>query len=315
MSVRLQRFITGRDAPADSSRVLAVAPVWKGETLRAFYMDAYAMTRGAGAGRFGTGESSFPDQPTEINWHVLWIPWDIAATHSRNIPEQTSSQSGVGENVHPASVLNERDAGSEWDALFRNILFEWSASGSEYYGHGEADLEPIEVAQDRQAEADTTGAGAEAERASVAERGTMGNLGIIRLYGREVLMRPAISDGDGKVRFGDDINIQTQAKIAGPGFVVAGVVRYEISTETNWNAEINSVARQAARNMLIGGDAARVQAHILHDNSPIGDYIRTILFGGDTYVEADTLKGSHAKVSAKGVATVETPYSLIRFGS
>lgn len=319
MPIRLARFITGRDTPADDTKVLVVQPVWRGETLRAFYMDAYAMSRGTGIGRFGTGESSFPDQPSEINWHALWVPWDIAITHHKgntgNLVDSTAAEAGVGENIYPADSPSDLTTANEWDQLFQNLLFEWGASGSEYYGHGEADLEQIEVAQDRQAEADTTGVGAEGEQASVAERGTMGPLGIVRLYGREVLTRPAISDGDGKVRFGDDVNIQMQASIAGPGFVVVGVVRYEIDAETNFNAEITNASRRAARNMLVGGDLTRVQAHILHDNSPIGDYIRTTLFGGDYFVEADTVKDNKMKVAAKGVITVETPYALMRFGS
>lgn len=309
MAMRTQRFISGRDTPADSARCMFVSPIWTGETLRSIYVDGYAMTRGAGAGAFGSGETSFPDQPSEINWHIIYVPWRIAITHAG-----TASTTAGG--LHSADALQEIDSVSEFDQVFRNLMFEFDASGSEYYGYGEAHLEPIRVAQARLAEADQAAQNSEAQNASVAERGALEDMGIVRLFGREVFMRPFISDGDGKVRFGDDVNLSLDGMdLPGPAFVMGGVIRYEIDVETNFNVEVNDTHDRFARNLLVSGDANRVQSHILHDASGIGDKIRTQLFGGDYYIESNTVRESKAKVNVKGAVTVETPYRLMRFGA
>lgn len=309
MAIRTQRFISGRDAPADSARCMFVAPVWTGETLRKISVDGYAMTRGTGAGRFGSGETSFPDQPSEINWHIIYVPWRIAVT--RVGTDETTAGA-----LNPAGAAQDADSVSDFDQIFRNLMFEFDASGSEYYGYGEAHLEPIKIAQDRLAESDQTRQSAEAREASAAERGALEQMGIVRLFGREVFMRPAISDDDGKVRFGDDINLSLEGiDLPGPAFIIGGVIRYEIGGETNFNVEINDTHDRFARNILVGGDMTRVQSHILNDASGIGDKIRTQLFGGDYYIESNTIKGGNAKISVKGAVTVETPYQLMRFGS
>lgn len=49
------------------------------------------------------------------------------------------------------------------------------------------------------------------------------------------------------------------------------------------NAQKQSRAR--ALNMMFGGDVERVQAEIRYDNTFLGDYIRSVLFGGDQMIE------------------------------
>ena len=85
-----------------------------------------------------------------------------------------------------------------------------------------------------------------------------------------------------------------------------------MQAESNFNAEITNANRRYARDILVSGDRTRVEGHILNDT---GDYIRTVLFGGDTFLESDTAKELDAKAYAKGVVTVETPYQLTRFGA
>lgn len=142
----------------------------------------------------------------------------------------------------------------------------------------------------------------------------MGPLGIVRLFGREVWLSNQVSDGDGKVRQGDQVQVDMPLQgLPGNAYIMVGVVRYEHAVQTDWNLELKNAARIQARNMLVGGDLTRVQGHIERDSGTMGDYMRTILFGGDAYIEDSTVKGANAKAYAKGVLTVETPYQLNRF--
>lgn len=294
--------MSGRNVDADSAKLLAIQPVWTGETLRKLYADLKAMTRGTGFGGVTGTASSYPDQMNELNWHCLWVPWRIWVTFH---------------NTNRYDDIDSPDSADDMDRLWRNLLFEWESGGSEYYG-GDADVDKIEYNKDDDEENTTsdgsTGAqDATAEKASVAEMGSLGPLGVIRLFGREVWASNMVSDGDGKVRQGDELTVEVPVSIPGPGMVCLGMVRYEHAAETNFNVEINTSSRRQAHNMLVGGDLSRVQGHIEKDSGTVGDWIRTVLFGGDMYAEADTVKGESLKAYAKGVVTVETPYKLQRF--
>ena len=304
MPIRMQRFITGRNAPADNAKALFVAPVWTRETLRSVSLDARIITRGAGFGGETGNAGSYPDQPPEVNWHILFVPWHIWITH-----HASADASGR----HPADAVSEVAGANEIDRLFKNLLFSWESTGSEYYGHSDADADPLDFTQAQESESGTvTG---DTANTALAARGALGQLGIVRLFGREVWMDAYTSDGDGKTRFTDSVEARFDASLAGPGFVIGGVVRYNMQGETNFNAEITNANRRYARNILVSGDMTRVEGHILNDTGDIGDYIRTVLFGGDTFLESDTAKEPDAKAYAKGVVTVETPYRLTRFGA
>lgn len=304
MPIRMQRFITGRNAPADDTKVLFVAPVWTRETLRSVYLDARIITRGAGFGGVTGTASSYPDQPPEVNWHILFAPWHIWITH-----HASSDASGR----HPADAVSEVAGANEIDRLFKNLLFSWESTGSEYYGHSDADADPQDFTQRHESESGAV-TGDTADTAPAA-RGSLEALGIVRLFGREVWMDAYTSDGDGKTRFTDSVEARLDVPMKGPGFVIGGVVRYNMQAESNFNAEITNANRRYARDILVSGDRTRVEGHILNDTGDIGDYIRTVLFGGDTFLESDTAKELDAKAYAKGVVTVETPYQLTRFGA
>lgn len=294
MAIRMARFMTGRSCAADDTKVAAVLPIFTGERGKSLYMDFKAVSRGTGFGGITGTPSSYPDQFNEINVHALWVPWHIMQTHH---------------GVNRADSPEEFDSADDWDKLFRNLLFEWQSNGNEYYG-GDADADPLIYTQHDDAASSSADA---SEAESVAAMGSMGPLGIIRLFGREVWADNEVTDGDGKVRQSVQYEVSLPLAMPGPGFVIVGVVRYEHAAETNFNYEVTNDARKRARNMLIGGDLMRVQAHIEKNTSSEGDWIRTVLFGGDAYIEADTVKGENMKLYAKGVFTVETPYSLQRF--
>ena len=254
MPIRMQRFITGRNAPADDTKVLFVAPVWTRETLRSVHLDARIITRGAGFGGVTGTASSYPDQPPEVNWHILFVPWHIWITH-----HGSADASGR----HPADAVSEVAGANEIDRLFKNLLFSWESTGSEYYGHSDADADPQDFTQRHESESGTV-TGDTADTAPAA-RGALEALGIVRLFGREVWMDAYTSDGDGKTRFTDSVEARFDAPLMGPGFVIGGVARYNMQGESNFNAEITNANRRYARDILISGDRTRVEPAVLHD--------------------------------------------------
>lgn len=312
MALRMPRFMTGRNIPADDARCLLVLPIVTGETLRSLYFTGHAVSRGTGFGGITGNPASFPDQPAEINWHCLYVPHRIASTY-------------VNTTFLENTIQREPVDANEWDRLFRTLLFEWEADGNEYYG-GDADADTVpvqgrpvgtEANPDSITTSETDREGEPQAAGTPGQSSSQGPLGIVRLFGREVFALPVASDGDGKARMGDYLGEQTiRAPVSGPGYLLMGVIRYETAAQTdfNWEGPFNtSGGRGLARRMLIGGDLTRAQRFIETDAGDTGDWMRTVLFGGDSYIEADTIKGLDMKAYIKGVATVETPYRLIRF--
>lgn len=305
----MPRFITGRNTEPDKATCLAVIPVATGETLSQIYVTGHAVTRGTGFGGIVGSSSSYQDQPGEINWYGIYVPWTIASTYNAATPQGA-----------PDAVLDSAD---DWDRLFKLLMFEWESDGNEYYG-GDADADKLPASGQQPSKDDGTGV-AEDELSQRTEPvgpgapgtdSSKGPVGISRFFSREVYMLPFGSDGDGKTRFGDQLGELTlPVNRSGPGFALLGVVRYTIAAETNFNWEVatNNQARVYGRQIFVGGDLTRMQRYIEKDTGDTGDWLRTMMFGGDSFIEADTIKELPAKSFVKGVATIQTPYSLIRF--
>lgn len=121
------------------------------------------------------------------------------------------------------------------------------------------------------------------------------------IYFRQAsLGRPYAAAGNDSIRFGDDF----RANLPGSSFKAAswgqlimfGMVRYESdTTETNFNIEKDDATSIRALALLKGGDYARISQKIATDTSAFGDWIRTVLFGGDNYLEASTLVNTTVK--------------------
>lgn len=276
MAIRVVRHIGARSVDDNVALPLAIIPYGAGERLRNLRVDAYIATRAA----------SFADQPSECNWLCIDVPWPIILTHST-----------VGGAGGTASL----DTAAEWDTIFRNLVLEYGTDGNEYYG-GDFDATTPDVPPTPGEEADD----------DPAITRSIGPSGVQRLFSREVLMRPLLAEGaEEAVRWFDDFNVH----IRGPGrrdnggVVFFGAVRYSVSAQTNFGAEFSS-DRAKALKALIGGDMQRIQAVIQEDTGAMGDALRTLLFGGDNYVEADTLKADAAKATVKIWAAVETPYRM-----
>lgn len=287
MSIRVVRHLAARSVAADDSKLLVGMPFGALEDLRHFRVDAWACT---------TDDEHFIDQGEEINWIGLAVPWSVLFTHF------TSDMASL------ASATN-------WDYLFRELVLQRGTDGNEYYG-GESNAFGTEsdVIPDPQ-----TAYAASGDANEPVLSPSQGPIGIKRLLSREVLMRPYDGGQAGtsneKCRFFDSFQETGDGPIGyqSGGVVLFGVVRYNEEAETNFNSiQLGSGASSAMQGLrpLIGGDISRVQMILRNDTSNVGDHLRTIMFGGDNYIEADTLKGVTAKAYMKVWASFTTPYSI-----
>ncbi len=241
---------------ADDSKVLAILPFGAMEDLRHLRMDGYAASKDA---------VSNPDQPNEMNWLAVAVPWGTLLTAS------TVAYQGGFDYLNSASA---------WDTVFRNITFELGTDGNEFYG-GEGvpgtveDVIPAPIE-----EVTSTGAGDEPR---MADFKSAGPTGIQRLFSREVLMRPLSIDGvSSNVRWFDEFNeaVHRSTGYQQGGCIMIGAVRYTAQAETNFNVEASATPIRYTLGPLIGGDMSRVQSIIRNDTGETGDHLRTMLFHG-----------------------------------
>lgn len=270
-NIRVVKHLGSRSCPADDSKVLMMVPTFPGEKLQSVNLSAY----------FACGGSTAIDQPGELNWYGLFLPWPTFWATDLMI------SSGGTEDYGDVA---------DFDSLFKMWVLETGGDGTEYYG-GDVDADAENVA--------------DSEEISDEELINSGPIGASRWFIREVVSRPYAVEGALAVRFGDDFEAHlNRFPSAGMGGLhMFGIVRHEHAAETNFNIELDDATSKAGMGILMGGDYTRAQAMIQGNTAALGDYIRTILFGGDNYIEADTLKGDTGKATVKGSFSISTPLS------
>jgi len=283
MAVRTVRHLGARSIPGDNAKPLALIPFYTGEDLRAFRIDAYACST-----------NSFPaDIVAEMNWVVMAVPWHILLSHT------TEDFQGATQWI---------DSSAEWDATFKMLAFELGTDGNEFYGGEglqgtEDDVTPAAM-EDPQTSGDP-------DESWTDPSG--GPSGIKQLYRREVFLRPGVAESNEDVRHFDEFNITVEGKTGfqNGGLIIIGAVRYELTKEeTNFNISWTYPERKAIGPM-VGGDFSRVQAIIDQDVSERGDQTRTMLFGGDNYIETNTTSGNlPIRGFVKCQAWFSTPYRI-----
>ena len=297
MSVRVIRELGAvGQVNADEARLVAPPiPYFPGEGLRHLYVDAYCAARGSDA----------IDQPSEVNWKIMDVPMRIVMTMKSSNPGDS-----------PGMPQNPGD----WDAVFRHLMFEYGTDGNVAYG-GDIDSAglttvpaPDQVVDDSDGGSDAP-ALESADKSAALNRGTKGPVGVLNRFSREVLCRPILAEAADTVRFGDEFTFDAHyggMTVMDTRFLLVGMIRYEHAVNSHYNTSYGAADSEVARslNMLTGMDMDRVRAIIKTDTGRLGDVMRTILFGGDTRIEQDTLKGAAVKPYVKIWASFETPYSL-----
>lgn len=269
MSVRVVRHLGSRSCPADEAKVLMLVPTFPGEKLKSITLDGY----------FASGADSAIDQPGELNWYGISVPWQILMVTDMIVGGPPSLMATV----------------ATFDQHFR----QWLKGGDDEYWGGDVDADPEEIAGEESH--DTTGTTAE-------ELINSGPIGIQKWFVRERLMRPLAAEGNTVIRFGDAFEAHIN-RISNPSFGALhmfGMVRQEFAAETNFNVELDDATSKEAMGLLMAGDYTKVGAMVEGNTAALGDYLRTVLYGGDNYIEADTLKGPAGKAHVKATFVIET---------
>lgn len=269
--MRVVKHLGARSCPSDDAKVLMVVPTFPGEKIIGGRISAY----------FASGDASAIDQPGEINWYGLSIPWSLM--FATNLMEVGNTPEALG-------------TVASYDNLYAQYLRATDDSTGEVFG-GDVDTDP-EI---------TTGE----EGHTVEELIDSGPIGVHRWFSRESVMQPMAAEGNTVIRFGDSFShiIRGVNAHAMGGVTFFGVVRFDPSAETNFNIELDDTTSREMMGLLIAGDYTKVKAKIEGDTAATGDFLRTVLFGGDNFIEADTLKGPAGKAVVKASFLIDSPIS------
>ncbi len=268
---RLVKHIGGRSTPEDDTKVLMAVPFFPGETIKSVNMNCY----------FASGDDSAIDQPGELNWYGITVPWHLVF--------MTNMFATGATPAFPDTV-------AQIDKLYAQWLKDVADDGGEVFG-GDADSD-IET---------TTGEEGHTDEELIDS----GPIGVQKWFSREVLMSPFAAEGNTVIRFGDSFSASPGplASHAYGGLCLFGVVRFQADVETNFNVEMDDVTSKEMMALMIGGDYTKVKAKVEGDTSALGDYLRTVLFGGDNYIEANTLKTQAGKSYVKASVYIDGPLS------
>ncbi len=273
---RRARYLGARTTPGSDAVPLFIAPLFPGETVSSLRISAYGTT---------TTDSDVSN-PNELSWYGIGIPWAIV--------HATELLTGGG--------LSGFGSVAAWDTMYEKWLLDTSQDGDEHWG-GDVDADAEEITDE-----EGHGVGGPTDGEELIDSGP---IGVYRFFSREVLMRPYAAAGNAVIRFGDDFEAflggQEFQRAAYGQVLMFGVVRHDVGTETNFNVELDDATSQEGMGLMLAGDYTKVNAKIAGDTGVVGDYIRTTLFGGDSYVEASTIVSDSAKMNVKATLTVDSP--------
>lgn len=262
--MRVARHMGARTVTEDDATVLAIIPIFPGETIQYLNMDCYAVAL----------SDEDVSNPLEMNWYGLGLSWEHALTSQ-----------AIAAALLAAPLTNV----AAWDGVYEQMLLDTSQDGAEYYG-GDVDADP------------ETLTGEEAHTVGDEELIDSGPTGPYRWFKREILSRTHVAAGNATTRGGDEFRSSPGSKVrnmSATQILMFGMVRHDVAAETNFNLEMDDVTSIQAMALLTMGDYAKVQSRVQGDTGAVGDWMRTVLYGGDSYIEASTLKTGNVKAYCK----------------
>ena len=334
MPFRLTRHMLGRVCPAASVKTLYVAPVHKGETLGKLNGVLRLVSTPDVA---GVTTYTSPFGALEYNLSMLFVPFSVAATYQTDL----ESQPHVPESV------------AEWDSLMQKLILTFgSTANSQMYGGSADNADDLDMSKDPTGERGTENT----EPAVKPDYPSLGPQGVMRVWNRETFLMSgtkidagfsltsaaatsaytsnrSISDMVYQAAHDLDMDIG----LSGPGYLVLICTRYKPASKlgyaASYGAEGGETGTLAAgdririNNALANGDAIRIK-EILKDRSTIeSQYLRTILFEGDSSVQPldDTNNPSLSAmwadnniwrqndiaIAGKLILEFSTPYTLV----
>lgn len=248
-------------------------PLFPGESVDKLMIDCIA------TGLSDTDVSN----PIELNWMGLAIPWDIL-----------NMLDPIADGTQP-----DFSTVAQYDSAFDQMLRNADETDSELFG-GDVDGD---------SESTTT-----EESHSEEDLISDGPIGPYIFLRQEVLARVHAAAGNATVRHGDEFRMMLSGKrfkkFPMGQLLMFGMVRYAgATTETNFNLELDDITAIQTMALLRSGQLARIQQKIATDTSAAGDWLRTVLFGGDNFIEASTLVSTSVKAYFKGRLHISGPLS------
>lgn len=337
--MRSTRYLFARRCPVSTARALTIIPVFAKEALSGIRGTVHVRSLPSVGNAF---QFIGPNGAVEYNMYGMYVPWAVVSTFSGG----DGADMEVDDLPHPPATTGE------WDAMFRRLLLEFGTDGNEYYG---ANPDGTSTTYDtvknvwvrRRGDSDNAPSEGMDTAATTDEPMTYGPSGIQRIFSRETILTsdsvstiqknvsglaaifssaPAVND----LVYADHFEVSEPAFINGPGYLIIGVVRFAVD-ETEGHAasyvgvadDASKKARNRALNALIGGDHDRVQWLIKNGTSAEADYARSVLFGGDNFLEdagaytpvdffsdGSWFRPNELVVTGKFFAGHNTPYEL-----
>lgn len=296
--MRATRYLTARRCPTPGAIVTAAIPNFAGESITGIRGRVSAKSLPSVGNAF---EFIGPNGLLEWNFYVMTVPYEVISTYH-----------GGGASAIPSMPATT----SQLDILFRRLVLEFGADGNEFYG---ANPDGAGVSYDavqnvfvRQRGTGDDAADNTQDSSKVTDEplATMGPRGIERLFSHESILHSDSIASLGKgisglasiftnaqindLTYSDQVDISIPVYMSNPGYVLMGAVRYDVS-ETEEFASIYTApdnpvkapqeARNRALSMLFGGDRERVQWLVTNGTDATSNYVRSLLFGGDNYLE------------------------------
>jgi len=259
-----------RTVANDGIKCLCLIPLFPGESVDSIKLDGYAAAL--------TDEDI--SNPIHMAWVGVGIPWNIL------------------DNMDAIADGTQADFSTvaQYDAAFEQLILSADEGTGEVLG-GDVDIDPEVTVEDD---------------LSPAEDPLMIDqpLGVYKFLNKKTIGRPYAAAGNATIRFGDDFWM----RIAGDRFrkeskgqlLMLGMARYDMSqTQEDFNIELDDAVSIRAMGLMKSGNLRRMGSLIAANTGATGDFARTVLFGGDLYIEASTIK----TVSVKAYLTAEVHIS------
>ena len=315
---RMTRKMLSRSVGVDSAMCLGFWRPWAGESLRGIRGTFHIV----GLPNLGNAlKYQGPWTAMEYNFYAMWVPnavWTgitaqpTSGTQYDSVPREPTSTDDL-DNLFRKVVFEFGTDGNEWYGAnpdgttgvtydpIRN-MYTTTRGADARDDDAPSGNEPTSGGQ-----TDRSGFGVTDEPLTV-----MGPLGIQRLYSRESLLLPkqlpgaaaqsgtagsGIWDAFGGFTdpvYGDDFELEIPVMGAN-GVLLIGLVRYEVAKTEGYaehflpdsdvgNAD-HKIARNRALAMLHTGEMDKVKYLLKNSETLEADYLRSILWGGDNYIE------------------------------
>lgn len=304
---RSTRYLFARRVAAPDAKVMALIPIFTRESMSGIRGTVHIRSLPNVSNAF---KFLGPNAALEYNMYLMYAPWSVVSTFS----------GGVGADNELDHIPHPPLTTAEWDMFFRRLLLEFGTDGNEFYGANpdgtSTAYDPVRNAYVRRRGTDADPSAAAGDGDDLTTQGTQdepmtfGPTGIQRMHSVETILTSdavvsvaknvsglaaafSAASAVNDIVFSDQQEFSIDGNVIGPGYVMLGVVRHSVGDTEGHSAGYAQdapttnidMARNRALNILFGGDMERAQWLVRNGTGYESDYIRSLLFGGDNFLE------------------------------